>query len=88
VSFESMEWLQWCSETPAIELQNLRNAFEEHRQIIAKKDAEIERLKDLLARAGKTLCREHCSNWTDSIKPWENECEDCKLIQELREAAK
>jgi hypothetical protein len=37
-SFES-------AESPAFELQNLRNAFEDHLRQIAERDAEIEQLK-------------------------------------------
>jgi hypothetical protein len=43
MSFESME-------SPMLEIQNLRNAFTEHRQTIAEQDAEIERLKAEIKR--------------------------------------
>ncbi len=33
------------AESPAVELQNLRKAFEDHVRQLAEKDAEIERLK-------------------------------------------
>jgi hypothetical protein len=41
-SFESME-------SPMLEIQNLRTAFREHSEIIAKQDAEIEQLKQRVA---------------------------------------
>ena len=47
------------AESPAIELQNLRNAFEDHVRQLAEKDAEIERLKaehEVMRKFSVTAC--------------------------------
>jgi hypothetical protein len=41
---EGVESFQ-SAEAPAVELQNLRKAFEDHRRQLAEKDAEIKQLK-------------------------------------------
>jgi hypothetical protein len=57
-------------------------AVKEHEEIVAQKDAEIERLKKLLTKAAEAVDFGHCPTG-----PREG-CEICALLEELREASR